>query len=315
MRLHEKLTALRKRAGLSQTDLAEQVDTIRQAVSKWETGAAAPSMENLRTLCRIYQVTMDQLTDDGQDLAEPEDQSQPEEGPAERAEERKPGQPPRTEKGMGRRIAGLLGALILGAASGSLLTWYAMDRAEPTGEPAVRLSAASYDTVYGDQGWTAEGAAEQLCEGVRTSLPQFEDCFPDLDRKDVSGYVQTFHSRSAADNRTIGAVSAPTGGVGVQTVVDLPAAGEDPYVFYSFTGDGSIVHIYAKSCPDQGYDLTVYDQMMGEDVAYLPDLGPGKSGGGLLTTQQGHRYDLRVNSTGGSGHGKMIVEAWEAAAE
>lgn len=83
MRLHEKLAALRKRAGLSQTDLAEQVDTTRQAVSKWETGAAAPSMENLRTLCRIYQVTMDQLTDDGQDLTEPEAAAPAEEIPAE----------------------------------------------------------------------------------------------------------------------------------------------------------------------------------------------------------------------------------------
>ena len=93
MRLHEKLAALRKRAGLSQTDLAEQVDTTRQAVSKWETGAAAPSMENLRTLCRIYQVTMDQLTDDGQDLTEPEEATPAEEIPAEETapeEESKP---------------------------------------------------------------------------------------------------------------------------------------------------------------------------------------------------------------------------------
>ena len=38
----EKLTGLRKREGLSQEALAEQLGVSRQAVSRWEQGAALP---------------------------------------------------------------------------------------------------------------------------------------------------------------------------------------------------------------------------------------------------------------------------------
>lgn len=70
MKLHEKLAALRKRAGLSQMELAERMETTRQAVSKWETGTALPSTENLRSLCWHYHVTMDFMVDEGRDLTE-----------------------------------------------------------------------------------------------------------------------------------------------------------------------------------------------------------------------------------------------------
>ena len=36
--LSEKIRALRRRAGLSQEELAETVGVSRQAVSKWESG-------------------------------------------------------------------------------------------------------------------------------------------------------------------------------------------------------------------------------------------------------------------------------------
>ena len=40
MKLYEKLAALRKRAGLSQMELAERMETTRQAVSKREDGVS-----------------------------------------------------------------------------------------------------------------------------------------------------------------------------------------------------------------------------------------------------------------------------------
>ncbi len=42
MTFGEKLTGLRKREGLSQEALAEQLGVSRQAVSRWEQGAALP---------------------------------------------------------------------------------------------------------------------------------------------------------------------------------------------------------------------------------------------------------------------------------
>ena len=40
MALSEKLYALRKKSGLSQEQLAEQLSVSRQAISKWEAGVS-----------------------------------------------------------------------------------------------------------------------------------------------------------------------------------------------------------------------------------------------------------------------------------
>ncbi len=61
MDVAERLTALRKRAGLSQGDVAERLNVSRQAVSRWETGFTVPSTDNLSRLGRLYGVTLDEL--------------------------------------------------------------------------------------------------------------------------------------------------------------------------------------------------------------------------------------------------------------
>lgn len=59
--LGARLTALRRRAGLSQRALAERlaaygVDVTNQAVSKWETGLTQPNAEQFLALCRALDV-------------------------------------------------------------------------------------------------------------------------------------------------------------------------------------------------------------------------------------------------------------------
>lgn len=56
-----RLTEARRQSGLSQQEVAEAMDVSRQAVSRWETGAAAPSTENLVGLARLYGVALDAL--------------------------------------------------------------------------------------------------------------------------------------------------------------------------------------------------------------------------------------------------------------
>lgn len=58
MSLAEKLVALRKQKGLTQMDLAEQLNVSRQAISRWEVGAAVPSIDNLRILSDIYEISV-----------------------------------------------------------------------------------------------------------------------------------------------------------------------------------------------------------------------------------------------------------------
>ena len=61
MELHENLARLRKEKGLSQLELAEELNVTRQAVSRWETGAAVPMVDTLVQLSRLYGVTVDDL--------------------------------------------------------------------------------------------------------------------------------------------------------------------------------------------------------------------------------------------------------------
>ncbi|MDE6455491.1 MAG: helix-turn-helix domain-containing protein [Dysosmobacter sp.] len=61
MELHEKLSSLRRRKGLTQVKLAKQIKIARQTVSRWETGASIPTAENLNYLCRFYGVPADYL--------------------------------------------------------------------------------------------------------------------------------------------------------------------------------------------------------------------------------------------------------------
>lgn len=54
-----KIAACRKRAGMSQEKLANELNISRQAVSRWETGEAVPDTEKVIQLSRIFHVTTD----------------------------------------------------------------------------------------------------------------------------------------------------------------------------------------------------------------------------------------------------------------
>ncbi len=56
-----KLYELRKQAGLSQEELAEKLGVSRQAVSKWECGESLPDTDNLITISKLYNVSLDAL--------------------------------------------------------------------------------------------------------------------------------------------------------------------------------------------------------------------------------------------------------------
>ena len=47
MELKEKLVALRKEKGLTQSAVAEKLDVSRQAISRWESGIALPSTDKV----------------------------------------------------------------------------------------------------------------------------------------------------------------------------------------------------------------------------------------------------------------------------
>ena len=67
----EKLMTLRRRAGLSQEQLADRLGVTRQSVSKWEGGAAMPELGKLVALADLFGVTLDDLVRDEREAPEP----------------------------------------------------------------------------------------------------------------------------------------------------------------------------------------------------------------------------------------------------
>ena len=61
MTLGEKLQLLRRSCGLSQEQLAAELDVSRQAISKWECGDSTPDLDKLRAICTYFGVTTDYL--------------------------------------------------------------------------------------------------------------------------------------------------------------------------------------------------------------------------------------------------------------
>ena len=60
----KRISVLRRKAGLSQTDLAEKLGVTSQAVSKWECGNAVPDIDILLELSHLYKVTINEMLED-----------------------------------------------------------------------------------------------------------------------------------------------------------------------------------------------------------------------------------------------------------
>lgn len=74
--LGQRIQESRRAAGLSQEALGEQLNVSRQAVSKWESDAAIPELENLIAMSRIFGVSIGRLLG-----VEPERAEEPEQPP------------------------------------------------------------------------------------------------------------------------------------------------------------------------------------------------------------------------------------------
>ena len=64
MILADKIVSLRKKAGWSQEELAEQLGVTRQSVSKWEGAQSVPDMDKVVQMSRLFGVTTDYLLKD-----------------------------------------------------------------------------------------------------------------------------------------------------------------------------------------------------------------------------------------------------------
>ncbi|MCI2113549.1 MAG: helix-turn-helix domain-containing protein [Ruminococcus sp.] len=61
MTFSEKLKSIRKKAGMSQEKLAEKIGVSRQAITKWETDAGIPDIDNMMALSSLFNISLDEL--------------------------------------------------------------------------------------------------------------------------------------------------------------------------------------------------------------------------------------------------------------
>lgn len=67
MTFAENVKMLRKQAGMSQEQLAEKLGVSRQAVTKWETGAGIPDIENIMAISALFDISIDDLLSNERD--------------------------------------------------------------------------------------------------------------------------------------------------------------------------------------------------------------------------------------------------------
>ena len=71
MTIGQRIAELRKRAGLSQEALGEELGVSRQAISKWESDAALPDVDKLIGLARKFNVTVGWLCGNSPQIEKP----------------------------------------------------------------------------------------------------------------------------------------------------------------------------------------------------------------------------------------------------
>lgn len=73
MTFAEKLRSIRKQAGMSQEQLAEKLGVSRQAVTKWETDAGIPDIENIMAISALFDISIDELLSNERGTKKPMD--------------------------------------------------------------------------------------------------------------------------------------------------------------------------------------------------------------------------------------------------
>lgn len=116
MDLKDRLTELRREKGWRQDELALKLNVTRQAVSKWERGAAVPSIDNLVYIGRLYGIPLDELVNGRPQCEEPPSTTAAVEEQPEAAEKR--GRP----KPLQLAGAAVLAAVLLLTAAASIIT-------------------------------------------------------------------------------------------------------------------------------------------------------------------------------------------------
>lgn len=128
MDLAERMARARRARGLSQAEAAERLNVSRQAISRWETGAGMPTLDNLFQMGKLYQVSLDELIYGVRPETPPERTAEPEQAEeTKEVEETGAASPERRDRTegperAGKRRSALWAAVLALGAAGILAT-------------------------------------------------------------------------------------------------------------------------------------------------------------------------------------------------
>ena len=172
MTLGQRISQYRKALGISQEELGARLGVSRQAVSKWETSAAVPDMENLLALAREFGVSVAELTQTPEPPA-------PAEATAENAGGPTASPPPRRRRWAALvLILAVLAALVLAVPALILLGLRTQTEppdltAEPTETGGQSQQAADLPETDFALVWTGDGGRHEFL-----ALGEQDDFFP-----------------------------------------------------------------------------------------------------------------------------------------
>ena len=159
MTFSEKLVGLRRKAGLSQEELASRLEVSRQAVSKWESGQTLPDLERAAALSRLFGVSLDYLLKEELEAPEapqPEPAAPPEpEKPLRRVSPEEARQVLELSRAAAQKMALATGLCIVSPTALILLaalsenSWFALGEAQAAGvEEWVRRQREAFWVEY-----------------------------------------------------------------------------------------------------------------------------------------------------------------------
>ena len=149
MNLSERLEDLRKQHDLTQDQLAEKLMVTRQAISRWERGLAYPTVDNLKALAQLYQVSLDALLLDEPPEPAPSavpEPTQPAPATAPESTQPAPTHPPRGRLALTLAWVAAVLALLALLVAGTALYKVSQLEQDPTDSTNVWQTGSPHDT-------------------------------------------------------------------------------------------------------------------------------------------------------------------------
>ncbi len=239
----------RKQAGLSQEELAKRLGLTRQAISRWESGAALPTVDNLVELARVLEVSVDELLQ----LTREEKQAGLSAESVGLLLDEQAGRQEKRMKRLTWALAAAAGVLVLGIVVSALISHRQVRRLETSMQSRIGSLNAEVSRMSGRISSEVAGAVEDALAAGRSELADKGERGVEYDPKTQTVNVQVyaypiklekqtgaqFYAVCSGEKITVPAVQVESG---FEAALPIPVSEDTDYfsadVYLIWTQDG-----------------------------------------------------------------------------